>query len=73
MFARQNVPAKSIISNNVILEMFRKLQHSPVTNSTDPAADHHALRLSTSILRAQTPRGAYCSAGHGLGAAIIVK
>jgi len=73
MFARQNVPAKSSISDNVVLEVFRKLQHSPVTNSTIPAADPHALRLSTSILRAQAPRGADCSAYHGLGAAKIIK
>jgi hypothetical protein len=73
MLARQNVPAKSNISNNVILDMFRKLQHSPVTNSTVPAADPHALRLSTGTLRAQAPIGAYCSAGHGSGAAKIVK
>jgi len=45
MFARQNVPAKSSINNIVVLEMFRKLQHSPITNSTIPAADPHALYL----------------------------
>jgi hypothetical protein len=68
ILARQNVPAKSSISNNVILEIFRKLQHSPAANSTVPAAGLYALRLSTSILRAQAPRGADCSAGHGVGA-----
>jgi hypothetical protein len=73
MFARHNVPAKSSVSNNVILEVFRKLQHSPATNSTVPAAGPHALRLSTCILRAQAPRRADCSAGHGLGAAKIIK
>jgi len=55
MFARQNVPAKSSISNNVILEVFRKLQHSPATNSILPVAGPHALRVSTSILKAQAP------------------
>ena len=62
-----------MVFSNELCSIFTAMSSRTLSDHVVPAAGPHVLRVSTSIRKAQAPRGADCSAVHGLEVAKIIK